>query len=57
LNVASGYVDGQYLPHGSAAAHMEDCGYQFADGVYRVIALVSRFLLDEEPHLIGWRDR
>ena len=28
------YVDGQYLPHRSAAVHIEDRGYQFADGVY-----------------------
>ncbi|MBV8937880.1 MAG: D-amino acid aminotransferase, partial [Alphaproteobacteria bacterium] len=27
------YVDGQYLPHRSAAVHIEDRGYQFADGV------------------------
>src|SRR5262245_10228939 len=45
------YVDGQYLPHGSAAVHIEDRGYQFADGVYEVMAVVGGFLLDEEPHL------
>ena len=28
------YVDGQYLPHRFAASHVEDRGYQFADGVY-----------------------
>ena len=45
------YVDGQYLPHRSAAVHIEDRGYQFADGVYEVIAVVGGCLLDEEPHL------
>jgi D-alanine transaminase len=41
------YVDGQYLPHHSAAVHIEDRGYQFADGVYEVIAVVGGSLLDE----------
>ena len=45
------YVDGQYLPHCSAAVHIEDRGYQFADGVYEVIAVVGGCLLDGEPHL------
>ena len=45
------YVDGQYLPHHSAAVHIEDRGYQFADGVYEVIAVVGGSLLDEGPHL------
>ena len=30
------YVNGRYVPHGSAAVHVEDRGYQFADGVYEV---------------------
>ena len=45
------YVDGQYLPFRSAAVHIEDRGYQFADGVYEVLAVVDGRLLDEEPHL------
>jgi D-alanine transaminase len=45
------YVDGQYLPHRSAAVHIEDRGYQFADGVYEVMAVVGGSLVDEEPHL------
>jgi len=46
------YVDGQYLPHRSAAVHIEDRGYQLADGVYEVIAVVGGQFLDEEPHLV-----
>jgi D-alanine transaminase len=42
---------GQYLPFRSAAVHIEDRGYQFADGVYEVLAVVGGRLLDEEPHL------
>jgi len=45
------YVDGQYVAHRSAAVHIEDRGYQFADGVYEVIAAVGGCLLDEGPHL------
>jgi len=45
------YVDGQYLPHRSAGVHIEDRGYQFADGVYEVLAVVRGRLIDEGPHL------
>ena len=45
------YVEGQYLPHRFAAVHIEDRGYQFADGVYEVMAVVGGRLLDEGPHL------
>jgi D-alanine transaminase len=46
------YVDGQYLPHRAAAVHVEDRGFQFADGVYEVIAVGSGGrLIDEELHL------
>jgi D-alanine transaminase len=44
------YVDSQYLPHRSAAVHIEDRGYQFADGVYEVMAVVGGSLLDEGTH-------
>jgi D-alanine transaminase len=45
------YVAGRYLPHRQAAVHIEDRGYQFADGVYEVIAVVDGRLVDEAPHL------
>ena len=45
------YVGGQYRPHRQAAVHIEDRGYQFADGVYEVIAIVAGHLVDEELHL------
>ncbi len=45
------YVNGRYLPHRAAAVHIEDRGYQFADGVYEVIAVEGGRLVDEEPHL------
>ena len=30
------YVNGRYLPRRDAMVHIEDRGYQFADGVYEV---------------------
>lgn len=46
------YVNGQYVPHREAAVHVEDRGYQFADGVYEVIAVSRGALIDEEGHMI-----
>ena len=31
------YVNGRYVRHADAVVHIEDRGYQFADGVYEVI--------------------
>ncbi|HVH79473.1 MAG TPA: D-amino-acid transaminase, partial [Stellaceae bacterium] len=49
------YVDGVYRPHGEAAVHIEDRGYQFADGVYEVIAVRRGKLVDEPLHLVRLR--
>ncbi len=45
------YVNGRYVDHRMASVHVEDRGYQFADGVYEVIHLFRNRLIDEEPHL------
>ena len=45
------YVDGRYVSHAEAFVHMEDRGYQFADGVYEVIAVYGGKLVDEASHL------
>ncbi len=45
------YVNGRYLPIGAAAIGVEDRGYQFADGVYEVIALAAGRLVDRRAHL------
>lgn len=45
------YVAGQYVPHRQAGVPIEDRGLQFADGVYEVIAVVNRQLVDEQPHI------
>lgn len=45
------YVNGRYVPHRSALVHVEDRGYQFADGVYEVVAVHKGKLVDEQGHL------
>src|SRR3546814_7767029 len=44
------YVNGRYAPHGDAAVHIEDRGYQFADGVYEVVPVFDGILVDEDLH-------
>ncbi len=44
------YVNGRYLPHRAAGVHVEDRGFQFADGVYEVIAVANGTLVDEALH-------
>ena len=45
------YVNGQYVPHRKAAVHIEDRGYQFADGVYEVFTIHQGQLIGEKGHL------
>lgn len=45
------YVNGRYLPHRDAVVHVEDRGYQFADGCYEVVAIRAGRFVDEELHL------
>ena len=45
------YVNGRYLPHSHAGVHIEDRGYQFADGVYEVCEVARGFIVDSVGHL------
>ena len=45
------YVNGRYQPHKIAAVHIEDRGYQFADGIYEVVPVQRGKLIDEDLHL------
>jgi D-alanine transaminase len=45
------YVNGRYVRHADAVVHVEDRGYQFADGVYEVVTIVGGKLVDEQGHL------
>ncbi len=44
------YVNGRYVPHREAVVHVEDRGYQFADGVYEVCEVLGGRLVDETRH-------
>ncbi|MBS7542617.1 D-amino-acid transaminase [Ancylobacter oerskovii] len=45
------YVNGLYVPHAEAAVHVEDRGYQFADGVYEVCEVRGGRMVDERRHM------
>ncbi len=45
------YVNGRYVSRRHAAVHVEDRGYQFADGVYEVCEVRGGRLIDERRHL------
>ena len=44
------YVNGRFVRHADAAVHIEDRGYQFADGVYEVWAVINGRLSDQAGH-------
>ncbi len=44
------YVNGRFVRHGEACVHIEDRGYQFADGVYEVWAVFEGRLSDAQGH-------
>ena len=45
------YVNGRYFNHNKAYVHIEDRGYQFADGVYEVFAVLGKKIVDYDGHL------
>ena len=45
------YVNGYYVSHLDAAVHVEDRGYQFADGIYEVCEIRDSNLIDVKGHL------
>ena len=44
------YVNHRFVRHGEAAVHIEDRGYQLADGIYEVWAVMGGRLVDVEGH-------
>ena len=36
------YVNGNYCEHKDSFVHIEDRGYQFADGVYEVFGVINK---------------
>ena len=50
------YVNGRYVDHREASVHVEDRGYQLADGVYEVWAVFDGKLADAAGHFTRlWR--
>ena len=45
------YVNGRYVDHREASVHIEDRGYQLADGVYEVVGVRDGKLIDETLHI------
>ena len=45
------YVNGRFLRHDAAAVHIEDRGYQFADGIYEVVAVRRGRPANRDRHL------
>ncbi len=45
------WVNGRFLPLEQATVHIEDRGFQFADGVYEVIACFGGTFLELDAHL------
>ena len=45
------YLNGEFLPHEKCLVHIEDRGFQFADGVYEVTLFKNGKLIDGEPHV------
>jgi D-alanine transaminase len=45
------YVNGRYVAHAGACVHVEDRGYQFADGVYEVCEVARGHIVDMTGHL------
>lgn len=45
------YVNGQYVRHTDASVHIEDRGFQFADGVYEVCEVRDGLIVDLPRHL------
>ncbi|MCB2113701.1 MAG: D-amino-acid transaminase [Parvularculaceae bacterium] len=48
------YVNGAYTPLKDAFVHIEDRGYQFADGIYEVVVRVGGRFWDLDGHLARW---
>jgi D-alanine transaminase len=44
------FVNGEFLPHSQCFVHIEDRGFQFADGVYEVILFKNTKLIDFDWH-------
>ena len=45
------FLNGEYTEYTNSKVHIEDRGYQFADGVYEVFAVLNSKVVDYEGHI------
>ena len=45
------FINDKFLPHNECFVHIEDRGFQFADGIYEVILFYNGKLIDGDWHL------
>ena len=45
------YVNGEYCDHNNSSIHIEDRGFQFADGVYEVFGITNSKIVDYQGHI------
>lgn len=45
------FVNGEFVPHSEAYVHIDDRGYQFADGVYEVCEIRNGQIIDFDGHM------
>ncbi len=45
------YVNGEYCAHYNSVIHIEDRGFQFADGVYEVFGIINKKIVDYNGHI------
>ncbi|MCE2686992.1 MAG: aminotransferase class IV [Rickettsiales bacterium] len=50
-NSRTSFVNNEFLPHQNCMVHIEDRGFQFADGAYEVILFKNNKLIDVDAHL------
>ena len=45
------FLNGKYIEYSNATVHVEDRGYQFADGVYEVFSVNNSKIIDYKEHI------
>lgn len=51
MNERISYLNGEFLNHKDCFVHIEDRGFQFADGVYEVVLFHNGKLIDSDAHI------
>jgi D-alanine transaminase len=51
MNKKISFLNGQFIDHEKCFVHIEDRGFQFADGIYEVVLFEQNKLIDFNPHI------